>query len=115
MMKDSSLGERDLLYKSLDTIILCFIVSLGFSVIYMLLVQFFPKIMAYVAVILGSLIILACAICILNYSRSEHTFRIVVACLLILVFLIILISYCKNQRALKIHGIFLSYAAKFVR
>lgn len=70
MMKDSSLGERDLLYKSLDTIILCFIVSLGFSVLYMLLVQFFPKIMAYVAVILGSIIILACAICILNYSRS---------------------------------------------
>lgn len=114
MLMNSSLEERELLYKSLDTIILCFLVSLGFSILYLLFVQFLPRAMAYFAVIVGSLIILACAICILNYSRSEHTFRIVVACLLILIFLIIIIGYFKNQRALKIHSIFLSYAAKFI-
>lgn len=104
-----------MLYKSLDTIILCFFVALGFSILYMVLVQFFPKGMNYAAVILGWLAILASAICLFTYNTSENIFRTIVGLLLILILIIIAVTFIKNQASLKIHGIFLNYSTKFIK
>lgn len=107
--------NRDVLYNSLDTIILCFFVALGFSIIYMLAVQFFPEVMNFVAIVLGSLVILACAICLFTYGISDSIFRIVVGCVLILFIIVIAITFFKNRDSLKIHGIFLKHSTKFIR
>jgi len=68
LYENSQLEGRDLFYKSIDTVIICFFTALGFSLLYLLLVQFLPRIMNYAAVILGWLVILAFTICIFAYQ-----------------------------------------------
>lgn len=68
VLVNSKLKNRISFMNSLDTIVLCFFVALGVSIIYFLLVQFFPKPMNYAAVIVGGLAILATAICLFFYD-----------------------------------------------
>lgn len=67
------------------------------------------------AVILGSIIILACAICLFTYGASENLFRIIIGCILIFMLIVIVTTFIKNQSSLRIHGIFLTYSTHFIR
>lgn len=56
---------------SLDTIVLGMIISAGISIIYLILVQLFPKIMNW-GVIFGAMVLtLALAICMFTYSSNS--------------------------------------------
>lgn len=94
---------------------LCFFVALGFSILYMALVQVAPKLMNNLAVIAGSVMILACAICIFTYGAGENAFRIVIGCVLIFMLIIIALTFLKNRSSLRIHGIFLNYSTQFLK
>jgi hypothetical protein len=65
-------------------------------------------------IILGSLVILALAICMFAYYWSD-TGKWVLASLLLVLFFIIALSSCKNRRALDMNGVFLDAAAKMLR
>ena len=68
VLENSKLKNRNDFYNSLDTIVVCFFIALGVSIIYFLLVQFLPKKMNYVAVIVGGLAILVTAFCLFFYQ-----------------------------------------------
>jgi len=67
-MKNSNLNHRDNFMRSLDVIMICMAIAAGASVIYMLLVQFFPRFMNYAAIILGTLAMIALLVCCILYK-----------------------------------------------
>lgn len=109
------LDDRDVLYKSLDTIRLCFFVSLAFCVAYLLCVQFFPTVTHYVTLITGCCIILACAICILLYNSNQSFTKIFGFCELLALLLIVATSSFRFHNSLRLHIVFMKYSTLFVR
>lgn len=89
--------------------------AIGFSILYLLAVQFMPNIISYVSVILGWLVILAATICIFTYSTEAVAFKIVIGCLFAIVLIAILYTTIKNLNSMKIHSIFLSYSTKLFK
>ena len=57
---------------SLDTIVLAMIISAGISVLYLILVQLFPKQMNWGVIFLAMALTLALAICMFTYSSDPH-------------------------------------------
>lgn len=82
---------------SLDTIILCFFVAFGVSIIYFLLVQFLPKPMNYAAVIVGGLAILATAVCLFLYKTDQKILKIIAGIILLIILLLIIMTVFKNR------------------
>jgi hypothetical protein len=90
------------------------ILSLSLSVIYVALVQFFPKLMNQLSIVLGSLVILALSICVFTYYPDSHG-RIPIAVVLIIIFGSVLLSSFRNRRAIAMNGVFMSAAAKMLK
>lgn len=114
LLENAQLADRDSFYNSLDTIVLSFFVALGFSLVFMLFVQFLPKIMNYATVGVGMVAILVTTICVFLYRTSQVTVQTVIGICLIVVLVIILLTICKNTDSWKMHAIFLSYATKMI-
>lgn len=114
-MVESDLENRQLLYNSLDTIMLCFFVALGCSLLFFILVQFLPKIMNYVVIALGMITILASGVCLFYYETTFTTFKIVLGCLLVLSFIIIVFLIIQNMDSIRMYGIFLQASTQFVK
>lgn len=115
LLANSQLTNRDGFYSSLDAIILCIFIAVGISLLYMLLVQFFPWVMNYAAVVLGWLVILATTICLILYQTDQSGLKIVIGVLLVVMLIVILYNSFKNMDSLRMHAIFLSYSTKMFR
>lgn len=100
---------------SLDTIVLCFFVALGISIVYFLLVQFLPKGMNYVSVVVGGIIIVITAICLFFYNTQQTILKVVAGIALILLFLLIIMTVFKNRDSWRMHGIFLSHSTRIIK
>jgi hypothetical protein len=57
-------------------------------------------------IVLGCLVILALSLCLFFYFWTD-TGKWIIASLLLVLFLIIVLSSCKNRRALNMNGVFL--------
>lgn len=98
---------------SLDSIVLSMILAFSFSLLYLVLVQCWPKFMNKAVIMLGSLVILALAICMFTYHYDAYG-KIFVAILLLVLFFIIVLSSCKNRRCVDMNGVFLSNASQML-
>lgn len=65
LIENANLGEKWNFLNTYDVIRICLLIALGVGIIWMILVQIIPKIMAIGAVLLGSLTLLAAGILIL--------------------------------------------------
>lgn len=90
------------------------ILSISLSIIFFVLVQCIPKIMNKAVIILAFLVVLALSICAFTYYH-DNTGRIIIGVLVLLTFIIIILSTCKNRRSLEMNGVFLDNATKMLR
>ena len=81
---------------------------------YFLLVQFFPKIMNYVAIIGGIVAIIGIFILIVTYPSSNIVFKIVIGFALVTFCLICLGTMYFSFSTMKIHTVFLENATKII-
>lgn len=103
------------MYNSLDTIILSFLVSLGFCVLYLLFVQFLSRFTNYGTVILGCLMIIACLVCICTYKTDQNGGKIIQSVVLSITLIIILVTSFKSFHSWEMHSIFLRHATIMVK
>lgn len=89
--------------------------AIGFSFIFMVLVQFFPLIMNYATIILGIISMFGLTICVIIYpSDVSSTAKIIaILCMILAIFIIGLTVY-RNKSSWGINGIFLEYSSKFL-
>ena len=71
--------------------------------------------MNYLAVALGSIVILVTAICVFLYNSDQHTAKLVIGICLLFVLLIILLTVCKNTDSWRMHAIFLKYSTNLIQ
>ena len=98
---------------SLDSIVLSMILAFSFSLLYLVLVQCWPKFMNKAVIVLASLIILALVICMFAYHYGAYG-KIFVAIVLLILFFLIILSSCKNRRCVDMNGVFLSNASQML-
>lgn len=110
----AGLKNRFIFISSLDSIVLSMILSASISVLYLILVQFMPKIMNKAVIILCLLVILAIGICVLTYSH-DNAQKIAIGILLLVLFIVILLSYCRNRKAIDMNGVFLYHATRVAK
>lgn len=115
LMRNSELNSRDSFYNSIDTIVLSFFVALGFSILYFLLVQCFPTVMNYAAMVVGLIVIVATIICIFTYQTENPGVKIAAGVILIIVFIVIVMTVLKNKDSWDMHRIFLKYSTVMVK
>ena len=87
-----------------------FYISLVVSIIYFLLVQFFPTKMIYFGTIAGLVMLLAATICFLFYKTNHTAVKAIVCIVMIVVLLFALLSTWKNPNSLRMHSIFLKWS-----
>ena len=84
----------------------------------MALVHCIPKVMAMAAILLGSLLLLAAGIILLidtaNGTQVFKGWSIPIAVIFILLSIVFFVTLFLYKRRIKVTGIFLSYAAKFL-
>lgn len=89
------------------------IFSIGLSILYVIMVQCFPKAMNRAIPILALLLILAVGICMFTYPQGSG--RTPIAVLLIIAFILIAVGIFRNRNAVTINGVFLEQAAHMLR
>lgn len=102
-----------------DVIRMSLAVALLIGIIWMSLVQCMPKYMAVAAILLGSITLIAAGILLIvdNPPRgweSVGAWRYVIAAFLLIFGIIFFAMLCLFKRRIKITGVFLSYASKFL-
>jgi len=98
---------------SIDVVFLCCFLAGGLSILYLLLTQFFPKIMNIFAVYIGIFFTLGLTICFFTYD-SNSPWKIPIGIALLIAFVILVFNLCKNGNTLKIHGVFLDASTKML-
>lgn len=109
-MDRTNLRDRNVVYNSIDVIVLSFYISLVVSIIYFLLVQFFPTKMIYIGTIAGFIMLLAAIICLAFYQTHHTTVKVIVLILMIGLLIFAVLSTCKNPNSLRMHSIFLKWS-----
>lgn len=98
---------------------IAFGISLALGLIWMILVQFFPKVMVWVAMILAIILLLILAIVFFansGGSLSQATGWAIIAGIIALVIGLVLILYLINHRKrLKLCGVFLENATYMLK
>jgi len=90
------------------------IISIGISIIFLVLVQCLPRVINWIVLGVSVLVILGLSICVyLYYANSSG--RILVGVLLTLLFILILLSLIRNRKAITLNGVFLESAAEMFR
>ena len=100
--------------RSLDLILISMAVSFGLSVIYMILVQFLPRIMNFVAVIAGLILMIALMICIALYDTDYTKSKWAVFVVLLILVVVTVGTVFFNWNGWSVHGLFLDEATKMV-
>lgn len=113
LMENANIKQRMLFINSLDTIVLSMLLSLGFSVLFCVLVQCFPKAMNWAVPFLALAVILALSICLFAYFW-EAPGKTIIAIVLLVSFLVILFGLIRNRYSVRMNGVFLHNATKML-
>lgn len=111
----AKLSDRNYFYNSFNTLLICLGIAVVLSIIFLILVQFFPKPMSQAVVYLGFLIVLAVAVLIFLYPTSNTTGQIVVGIILAILAILILATILCHRSSIKICGAFLAESTRFVK
>ena len=101
-----------------DIVRITLLLALALGIIWMVLVQLLPRVMAGVAIGLASLILLIAGVLLLadNSAGWENNgaWRIIIAVFCIFFAIFFFVMLCIYKRRIKIAGVLLRYAAKFL-
>ena len=119
ILNNTNLNNKYNFLNRYDIIRITLLVALAIGILWMVLVQICPRIMAGVAIGLGSLLMLVGGIHLLidndeGWSGGAGFWRILIAVLLILFAILFFVMLFMYRRRIKIAGILLHYAAKFL-
>ena len=92
---------------------LCCLLSLGLSILYVILTQCFPKFMNKVVVFIGMIMTLVLTICLFIYP-SNSGLKIIIALFFLLMFVVIVFNYISNRKTFEMQGVFLESATKML-
>lgn len=85
------------------------------SIVYMFLVQFIPKVMNVLSVVIGALSMIGLAVTVFLYKYSINpVVRYTVFVIIILFFFIMVCVFFKKFKTWGLYGVFLDYSSKFV-
>jgi hypothetical protein len=94
--------------------VLSMILSISISVLYVVLVQCFPKAMNIAVPILSLLVILALAICMFTYY-ADASGKIPIAIILLVAFIIIALGLFRNRNSVRMNGVWMTKATQMLR
>lgn len=89
------------------------ILAIGISILYLVLVQCFPKAMNIAVPILSLLTILALAICMFTYY-SDAAGKIPIAIVLLVAFLVIALGLFRNRNSVRMNGVWMTKATQML-
>lgn len=114
----SDVWQRAGFIESYDTIMVCALASLVVGLVYMVSVQFCPKVMHYAGIILGGLAPIGLGVWILlhrsHYFEGLKGLRITIATILLICGTIMLLCLIMFRRYLRVSSVFLQYSTKFI-
>ena len=111
---NAQLNNRDTLMNSFEAIVICMISALGISIVYMILVQFWPEIMNKVALIIGIVLMTSIFLCICFYPTDYTKSKIAIIFFYLLLLVTTVGTLWKNRNNIEIHGIFLQYSTRML-
>jgi hypothetical protein len=115
LMDQMKTYSRDLYYNSVNIITKCLVIVAIASVVYMLLVQFLPRFMNRVSVVVGVLAMIGLATTIILYpSKISGMLRWSVFIITAVFLLIMICTFVKYFWDWGLNGVFLDFGTKFV-
>ena len=106
---------KDLYYNSLAIITKSLIVVAIASVLYMILVQFCPRIMNRLAVVVGAIALIAVAVTVLLYpSGISPILRWIVFAIAVIFVIIMVCTFAKYFEVWGLNGVFLDFGTQFL-
>lgn len=119
LFKNLNISEKYEFLNTYDVIRISMLIALGVGILWMVLVQLIPRLMAGLSIILASLLLIAFGILLLVDNpkgwQGKQVWRIIIGILLILFALFCVVLLCIYKRRIKITGVLLHYAASFIR
>jgi hypothetical protein len=112
---DIDVSERYGFFKQINSIVICGAIALGLAVVYTLLVQFFPRMMNKLSVVLGLVFMCVMLLLVVVYPRGNVAVRVVVAVVLLLLVGIVGLGAFRSKACLDMHGVFLYHATQLVK
>jgi hypothetical protein len=113
-MDNGKLNNRVLFINSLDTIALGLLLALGISIIYVIFVQCFPRVMNFVVPYLSLVVIFALSVCLFLYYWDAPG-KTAVGIILLIGFLVVLLGLIRNRQSFPMNGVFLNSATNMLR
>ncbi len=89
--------------------------AFGLSVIYFVLVQFLPKLMNEIVVIVGGVLLFAAIIVVLTYNTKFVAVKFLIGIALIVLFIITVLSILKHRSSLTLHSIYLNESTQMTK
>lgn len=115
LYRDINVDNRYTFFNQISSIITCAVISLGLSILYMVLVQFYSRIMNYVAVVAGLIFMLVLAIFTLSYPTDHMGAKIIMGIVLLTLIVIVAYGAFKSKYCFDMHGLFLESSAQLVK
>ena len=107
LYRDINVDDRYTFFKQISSIVTCALISLGLSVLYMVLVQFYSRTMNYVAVIAGLIFMLILAIFTISYPTEHLVAKVIMGVILLILISIVAYGAFKSKYCFDMHGLFL--------
>ena len=90
-------------------------IALGIAIAYILLVQFLPKLMNKLSIILGLVFVFAMVLLLIFYPSGSIVARIIISLIILLLIAIVALGAFKSKACLDMHGIFLYHATELIK
>ena len=107
--------DRYTFFKQINSIIICGLIALGVAIAYMLLVQFLPKLMNKLSIILGLVFVLMMVLLLVFYPTGSVAIRIIISTIILLLIAIVALGAFKSKACLDMHGVFLYHATQLIK
>ena len=107
------MDRRLVFFNSYYTLVMCLGLAVGVSILFALLVQCIPKIMAWFTIYASLLVLIGLAV-VLFFYKTENPSKMYISIALALLFIVILASTCMYSKQTEIGGLFLAQGTKFI-
>lgn len=115
LYEDIEVTERYAFFKQINSIMICGLIALGLAMLYVVAVQFFPKAMNYLSVLLGLIFLCLMLLFLVFYPTGSVGFKIAFALIMLCLLVIVGLGAFKSRACFNMHGVFLSHATNLLK
>jgi len=108
-------NDRYAFFNQINSIVICSVIALGIAIAYMLLVQYLPKLMNKLSIILGLVFVFAMVLLLIFYPSGSIVARLIISLIILLLIAIVALGAFKSKACLDMHGIFLYHATELIK